>query len=227
LLESHEVQPLGEPQPVSVDVRVLAATNADLDQLVADGRFREDLYYRLNVIRLHIPPLRERREEMPVLVQHFLTRFSEESRKEGLRLAEETMEYLLLYRWPGNVRQLMNQVRRLVALAENGAVLMPEHLPPEIAATRRTVPASERTLEPTEIVVRIDQPLPAAFEHVERVMVPYALTACGNRLEAAAKMLGVSRKGLYLKRHRLGLDAGGDTGDDAGENAAHSGRENA
>jgi DNA-binding NtrC family response regulator len=137
------------------------------------------------------------------------------------------MEDLLLYRWPGNVRQLMNQIRRLVALAENGAVLMPEHLPAEIAATRRTVPASERTLEPTEIVVRIDQPLPAAFEHVERVMVPYALTACGNRLEAAAKMLGVSRKGLYLKRHRLGLDAGGDTGDDAGENAADAGRENA
>jgi DNA-binding NtrC family response regulator len=208
LLDSHEVQPLGEALPIAVDVRVLAATNADLEQLVAEGRFREDLYYRLNVIRLHIPPLRERREEIPVLVQHFLARFSEELRKDGLRLAEETMEYLLLYPWPGNVRQLMNQVRRLVALAENGAVLMPEHLPPEIAATRRTVPASQRTLAPSEIVVRIDQPLAAAVEHVERAMVPYALTASGNRLEVAARMLGVSRKGLYLKRHRLGLDAG-------------------
>jgi DNA-binding NtrC family response regulator len=205
-LEEREIQPLGEPRPISVDVRVLAATNADLEQLVASGRFREDLYYRLNVIRLHIPPLRERREEIPVLAQHFLRRFAEEYRKDNLRLAEETMEYLLLYSWPGNVRQLLNQMRRLAALAESGAVLMPEHLPHEIAATRRTIPPSERDLAPTEVVVRVDQPLAAAIEHIERAMVPHALKAAGGRLEVAAKMLGVSRKGLYLKRRRLGLD---------------------
>jgi DNA-binding NtrC family response regulator len=167
---------------------------------------REDLYYRLNVIRLRVPPLRERREEIPVLAQHFLRRFAEENRKDNLRIAEETMEYLLLYSWPGNVRELLNLMRRLVALAENGAVLMPEHLPPEIAASRRTVPASERDLAPTEIVVRLDQPLAAAVEHIERAMLPWAMRSAGGRAELAAKMLGLSRKGLYLKRQRLGLD---------------------
>jgi DNA-binding NtrC family response regulator len=206
-LEAQEVQPLGESHPVAVDVRILAATNADLNQLLASGRLREDLYYRLNVIRLRVPPLRERREEIPALAQHFLRRFAEENRKDNLRIAEETLEYLLLYSWPGNVRELLNLMRRLVALAENGAVLMPEHLPPEIAASRRTVPASQRDLAPTEIVVRLDQPLAAAVEHVERAMLPWAMRSAGGRAELAAKMLGLSRKGLYLKRQRLGLDA--------------------
>jgi two-component system response regulator HupR/HoxA len=118
------------------------------------------------------------------------------------------MEYLLLYRWPGNVRELLNQMRRLAALAENGAVLMPEHLSPEIVASRRTVPASERGLAPTEVVVRLDQPLAAAVEHIERAIVPWAVRAAGGRTELAARMLGLSRKGLYLKRQRLGLDVG-------------------
>ncbi len=204
-LESGDIHPLGEPRPLAVDVRVVAATNAKLEQLVADGRFREDLFYRLNVVRLHVPPLRERREEIPPLVHHYLERCTRESRKTGLRFAEETMEYLVLYRWPGNVRQLANEVRRLVALAEPGAVLMPEHLSDDIRASRRTIPATERALAPTEFVVRLDQPMPAAMEHVERTMVQHALKVAGGRLEDAAQLLGLSRKGLYLKRQRLGL----------------------
>jgi len=116
------------------------------------------------------------------------------------------MEYLVLYRWPGNVRQLANEMRRMAALAENGAVLMPEHLSPEIAASRRTIPASERTLEPTEIVVRLDQPMPAAVQHVERAQIQYAMKQCGGGLEETAALLGISRKGLYLKRVRFGID---------------------
>jgi hydrogenase-4 transcriptional activator len=204
-LESGEIHPLGEPKPIVVDVRVVAATNANLEQLVAEGRFREDLLYRLNVVRLQVPPLRERREEIPPLVQHYLERCIQESRKTGLRFAEETMEYLVLYRWPGNVRQLANEVRRLVALAEPGAVLMPEHLSHDIRASRRTLPVGERTLTPTEVVVRTDQPLPAAMEHLERTMVQQALRESSGRLEDAAQRLGLSRKGLYLKRLRLGI----------------------
>ena len=113
----------------------------------------------------------------------------------------------MLYRWPGNVRQLANEMRRLAALAEAGAVLMPEHLSAEIAASRRTLPPSERPLDPTELVVRIDQPLAAGVQHLERAMILYALRRCGNRLEETAAMLGLSRKGLYLKRMRLGLEA--------------------
>jgi DNA-binding NtrC family response regulator/tetratricopeptide (TPR) repeat protein len=205
-LESGDIHPIGETLPVHVDVRVIAATNADLDTMVSAGRFREDLFYRLNIVRLHIPPLRERRVEIPVMAQRYLQQYAMEYEKGRLRLAEDTMEYLLLYKWPGNVRQLANEMRRLAALAEHDAVLMPEHLAPEIAASRRTVPPSERQIEPHEIVVRIDQPMAAAVEHLERTMVLHALKACNGRVEDTAQRLGLSRKGLYLKRQRFGLD---------------------
>jgi hydrogenase-4 transcriptional activator len=206
-LESGEVQTLGDPRPQRIaDVRVVAATNASLDELVAQGRFRNDLFYRLNVVRLRIPPLRERREEIPPLAERFLQKAAREFKKGSLRLAEETIEYLVLYKWPGNVRQLANEMHRMAAMAEAGAVLMPEHLDPQIAASRRTIPASERQLAATEVVVRLDQPLAAAIEHVERAMLQHAASASGGRLEDAARELGLSRKGLYLKRQRLGLD---------------------
>lgn len=205
-LETGEILPLGETRPQFVDVRVVAATNANLEQLVADGRFREDLYYRLSVIPLQVPPLRERREEIPLLVEHFLDKFSHELQKPQLRVAEETLDYLVLYRWPGNVRQLANEVRRMVALAEPGAVLMPAHLSAAIAASRRTVPADQLALEPTEMVMRIDQPLAAATEHLERALIQRALKTCHGKVDDAAKLLGLSRKGLYLKRQRLGIE---------------------
>jgi DNA-binding NtrC family response regulator len=205
-LESNEIHPMGDTQPVRADVRLVAATNADLGTLVAQGRFREDLFYRLNIVPLHVPPLRERRIEIPALANYYLRKYALEYRRGDLRLAEETMEYLVLYRWPGNVRQLANEMRRLAALAEAGAVLMPEHLSAMIAASRRTVPASERTLDPTEVVVRIDQPMPAAVQHLERTMIQHALQTANGGMEDAAAMLGLSRKGLYLKRVRYGLE---------------------
>src|SRR5204862_6142543 len=130
---------------------------------------------RLNIVRLQIPPLRERRVEIPSFANHYLQKYAKEMNKGDLRLAEETMEYLVLYRWPGNVRQIANEMRRLAALAEPGAVLMPEHLSSDIAASRRTVPPSDRALDPSEIVVRVDQPLSAAVQHLERAMVQAAL----------------------------------------------------
>ncbi len=204
-LESSDVHPLGEPAPVKVDVRIVAATNANLDALVSQGRFREDLYYRLNVVTLTIPPLRERREEIPLLVDHFLERSQKENSKSGIRIGETAAEYLLLYDWPGNVRELANEVRRAVALAESGAVLMPEHLSARLADSRRTVPAGQRPPAPTELLVRRDQPLNAAVEHVERALIQDALRVHGN-VEDAARALGLSRKGLYLKRQRLKID---------------------
>jgi DNA-binding NtrC family response regulator len=119
-------------------------------------------------------------------------------------MAEDTMEYLLLYQWPGNVRQLANEMRRLAALAERGAVLMPEHLSANIAASRRTLPASERPPQASEIVVRIDQPFDAAMDHLGRAMVQAAMARTSS-VDEAARLLGLSRKGLYLKRLRYGL----------------------
>jgi hydrogenase-4 transcriptional activator len=184
-----------------VDVRIVAATNRDLDALVREGRFREDLFYRLNVIRLTIPPLRERRDEIPPLVYHFVMRASAEFGKGRIRVADETMEHLLLHPWPGNVRQLHNEVRRMVALADVDAVLKPAALSEDIRRT--TARPAQRGAG--ELAVSLDEKLGPALLKVEREMVRTALRAHHGRLEDAAQALGISRKGLYLKRQRLGL----------------------
>jgi DNA-binding NtrC family response regulator len=198
------VHPLGEPHPVKVDVRIIAATNANVEQLVAQGRFREDLFYRLNGLRLPLPPLRERREEIPPLVHHYMRKFGDEQRKGRLTLSDETLEYLLLYNWPGNIRQLANEVRRMIALAEPDATLTPALLSPEIQASRRTIPADTGANE-AEIRVRLDQPLPDAVQMLEQVLVRRALERSHGRVEEAARLLGISRKGLFLKRRRWSL----------------------
>jgi DNA-binding NtrC family response regulator len=202
-LEQHEVHPLGEPHAVTVDVRIIAATNANLERLVAEGRFREDLYYRLKVLHLHLPPLRERREEIPALTQHYIRKFSDEMKKGQLVLSDETLEYLLLYPWPGNIRQLANEMRRMIALAEPDSTLTPSLLSQEILASRRTV-AVTPAAEP-EIRLRLDQPLPTAVETLEQTLIRRALERSQGRVEEAAKLLGISRKGLFLKRRRWGL----------------------
>jgi DNA-binding NtrC family response regulator/tetratricopeptide (TPR) repeat protein len=203
-LESGEIHPLGEARPLHVNVRVVAATNVDLEGLVRDGRFRADLYYRLNVVPLHVPPLRERREEIPVLVEHFLDRFAREMRKQRMCLTDEALEYLLLYRWPGNIRQLANEIRRAAAIALPAADLVPELLSAEIRAARRTIEAPPSDSGTAACVVRLDQPLGEAVSALERAMVLHALGEVDGRMEPAAGRLGISRKGLFLKRRRLG-----------------------
>jgi len=202
-LETHEVHGLGESQPTKVDVRVIAATNADVEALVADGRFREDLFYRLNVVRLRLPPLRERREEIPPLLDHYLLTAAAEQKKGRLTLADETLEYLVLYSWPGNVRQLVNEVNRVVAYADPDSTISPALLSPEIQASRKTVRVMPG--EEPEIRVHLDQPLNAAIEAIERTMVVRALDRAHGNYENAARLLGISRKGLFLKRRRWGM----------------------
>ncbi len=202
-LESGEINPLGEPSPFNVDVRIIAATNSNLEQLVQDQRFREDLFYRLNVIRLTIPPLRERRDEIPPLVHHFVARASAEFSKGHVRVAEETMEHLLLFPWPGNVRQLNNELRRMVALADNDAVLTPSALSPAI---RRATPRpAARASNGLEISIPLTDKLTPTIARIEKEMIRVALRAHHGHVDRAAKALGISRKGLYLKRQRLGL----------------------
>ena len=202
-LETREVHPLGEPHPVAVDVRIIAATNASLEKLVAEGRFREDLFYRLNVVRLKLPPLRERREEIPPLVFHYLRRFGDEQKKGRLTLSDEALEYLLLFSWPGNVRQLANEIRRVVAMIEPDTTITPAMLSPDIQASRRTVPAT--AAPEAEVRLTLDQPLPAAVHILEQMMVRRALARSHGRVEEASRILGISRKGLFLKRRRLGM----------------------
>ena len=202
-LETHEVHGLGEPHPVKVDVRVVAASNADLEAMVRDGRFREDLFYRLNGVRLHLPPLRERREEIPALVEHYLRVAADEQKKGRLSLDDETLEYLVLYSWPGNVRQIVNETNRMAALADPESSIAPSLLSPEIQASRRSLRV--RPGDEPEIRIRLDQPLNEAIEAIERVMVVRALDRAHGNFENAARLLGISRKGLFLKRRRWGM----------------------
>jgi DNA-binding NtrC family response regulator len=203
-LESAEIHPVGEPKPLGVDVRVIAATNADLKGQVATGGFREDLYYRLSIVPLHLPPLRERRGEIAALASHYLAKHAREFGKEELTLSDEAVEYLLLFRWPGNIRQLANEMRRLAVMAESGTIVTGEHLSTDISgfSTSRQTEVCRREARDDELVVRLDQPLGTAVEQVERAMIINALGRAEGAVERAAEMLGLSRKGLYLKRQR-------------------------
>ena len=189
-------------------MRILAATNADIDEMVRDKRFREDLFYRLNIIRIHIPPLRDHREDIVPLARLFLRRYAGEQNKKEIRMSGDTLQRLLERDWPGNIRQLANEIRRLVAFAKDGTVIRPDDLARFTASSER--PRAEngaggRSCLNT-VTISTDQPLPAAIEKVERALIIRALAA-GGRLEAAAGRLGVSRKGLLMKRRRLNIDA--------------------
>jgi DNA-binding NtrC family response regulator len=202
-LDSGEVHPLGEARPIHVDVRLLFATNVDLENAVKQGRFREDLFFRVNVIPLRIPPLRDRREEIPFLTNLFAHRFSRELSKETPKFAAEAMESLVLYPWPGNIRQLSNEIRRLIATIEDGAVVTPDILSSYIAKVKSNRRSSDRDLD--SITLKLDQALGDAVGTLERTMVDHALKLSRGQMTEAARILGLSRKGLYLKRQRLGL----------------------
>ncbi len=207
-LEQGEILPVGEARPQRVDVRVIAATNADLEQRVADGKFREDLYYRLSVIRLHLPPLRERREEIPHLSSLFLREASEQLAKPDVRLSAETLDLFAGYWWPGNVRQLRNEIKRAVALSAPGGSIRPEHLSPDMvvhSVTPLGLPqanaALPRGLGRTEALT-----LASAVEQVEREMIQATMDRSAGNISEAARALGLTRRGLYLKLRRLGFE---------------------
>jgi DNA-binding NtrC family response regulator/tetratricopeptide (TPR) repeat protein/transposase len=225
-LQEGEIQPLGETKPLRVDVRILAATNTDLERAVEDGRFREDLFHRLNIIRIHVPPLRERREEVPVLAAHFLDHFSSRAGKQPLTMTQEAIDALTGHEWPGNVRQLRNEIERVVAYAMDGARISTEDLSPEVMHPRRP-PGSDRSRwggEPTPTAgdnghalgtngdrlkaqpagdIRLK--LKEATAVLERQLIEEALLRNRNNLSRTAIDLGLSRRGLRLKLGQLGI----------------------
>jgi DNA-binding NtrC family response regulator/tetratricopeptide (TPR) repeat protein len=204
-LESGEICPVGESTPFLVDVRIVAATNANLETSVREGRFREDLFYRLNVIPLSLKPLRERRDEIPALVNHFVMLAAEEFHKQHIRLSEETMERLTLHTWPGNVRQLQNEIKRMVALADPNSVLQPHAVSPDIFKATATSALVQPATERLGITVPLTDKLNPTLARIEREIIRTALHDHHGKVEDAARALGISRKGLYLKRQRLGL----------------------
>jgi DNA-binding NtrC family response regulator len=189
VLQEREFERVGGNQTVRVDVRVIAATNRDLKALVAAGRFREDLYYRLNVINLTLPTLRERSSDIPALAMHFLKRYAEESGKQIKTFSDAALALLAHHAWPGNVRELENVVERAVVLAE-GEIIEPQHLPPEFTA------ASRRGKVPT---------IPGAtLEELERYAITNTLEFVGGSTSRAAAILDISVRKIQYKLQEYG-----------------------
>jgi hydrogenase-4 transcriptional activator len=204
-LQEGEIQALGEQRPAKVDVRIIAATNTDLEDMVAQGRFREDLYYRLNVIRLRVPPLRERRSEIPTIVNYYINHYSSKFGRKDIQITPQTVDLLMVGDWPGNVRQLCNEIQRIVARAEDGTTITPEQLSPELKRTSSPVspPATVASMAASNQHVTLAD----ALAEVERRMISAALRKHGGNISRAARELGLTRRGLYLKLERHSLSA--------------------
>lgn len=214
-LQESEVQPLGEKAPIKVDVRIIAATNMDLEDKVAKGLFREDLFYRLNVIRLRVPPLRERKSEIPQMVNYYINHYSGKFGRKNLSIAEKTMDILIAHNWEGNVRQLCNEVQRLVARADNGEKIVPGHLSPDvIRAVERQAPAPRNSsgsirslsLSGSYHIESQGRTLDEAVSELEIQMITDSMRRHNGVISHVAKELGLTRRGLYLKLDRYKLN---------------------
>lgn len=189
VLQEREFERVGGNQTLKVDVRLIAATNRDLKRMVAEGRFREDLYYRLNVINIRLPSLRERTSDVPALAAHFLRVYSAENTKQVDRISDAALKQLSAYSWPGNVRELENVIERAVVLTE-GSVVEPKHFPADLSLK----PASDGA--PT---------IPgAALSEIERYAILQTLEACGGSTSKAAAVLGISVRKIQYKLQEYG-----------------------
>jgi len=191
VIEEESMLRVGGTQPVPVNIRIVAATNKDLEKEVRDGRFRKDLFYRLNVIRLHIPPLAERKDDIPLLAHHFLRKYAQAQGKQIDGFSDKAFETLINYEFPGNVRELENIVERAVALC-NGQSVLSEHLPPEL-----------ETLS-FKVYRHPDRRLPTLEEN-EREYIQWVLKSVSGNKSAAADVLGIDRVSLWRKLKRWGV----------------------
>ena len=215
-LQEGEVQPLGEKQPVKVDVRIIAATNMPLEEKVASGEFREDLYYRLNVIRLRVPPLRERRSEIPPMINYYINQYSARFGKREINITPQTIDLLMVCDWAGNVRQLCNEIQRIVARAEDGEKITPDHLSPDLKRTAKPIASFNENGNVRPIasydnsftsfsVGATSGTLEEAVSELETQMIKNALGRHRWNISRVANELGLTRRGLYMKIARYGI----------------------
>lgn len=216
-LQEGEVQPIGEKRPIKVDVRVIAATNMPLEEKVADGTFREDLYYRLNVIRLRVPPLRERRSEIPPMVNYYVNHYSARFGKRDVTFTPQAIDLLMVCEWEGNVRQLCNEIQRIIARAVDGEVITPDDLSPELKRSARPIAAYSDS-DKVVPITSYDTPftpfanmsqggtLEHAVSELEMQMIKSSLTRNNWNISRVAGELGLTRRGLYLKLSRYGIE---------------------
>ena len=196
-IQEREIRPVGGDAVLKVDVRIIAATNRDLREAMIDGSFREDLFYRLNVFRIQLPPLRERKEDIPFLAEYFLRIYCERNRKEIQGFSDRTLALLLNYPFPGNVRELQNAVERSATLAD-GAYIRPLDLPPEISEGGFPL-LTEGKVETF--------PDDLTLEELERRYIQRVLDKLGGNMTQAARSLGISRSTLWRKVNKYGLRA--------------------
>ncbi len=209
VLETRQFKRLGGVIDHRVDIRVIAATNRDLDAAVREGRFREDLYYRLKVIPIVLPPLRERLDDVPLLLDHYMRKYNADFRKNFRRVSPEALRLLMAYSWPGNVREVRNLVERIMIL-EQGDTILPEHLPQEITTFDATRGQSEpvRPPQPEPGPAGVQFRLPPAgicLDDVEQDFVRQALEAAGGNQTRAAQLLSISRDQLRYRMQKFGL----------------------
>ncbi len=196
VLQEKEFQRVGGAEPIKIDVRVLAATNKNLAEEIKKGNFREDLFYRLNAISIHLPPLRDRKGDIPLLVDHFLKKTSQEVKKRFTGVSQRCMRLLEEHDWPGNIRELQNVIERLVTWTENGSAITEEYLPPELLPE-----AALHTYSPYKSAGNLYQTVQA----VEREAIASALKVSGGNKSKAAEVLGISRPLLYRKMEIYGI----------------------
>ncbi len=193
VLQEGEIQRVGNDVPISVNVRVLAATNRHIEKMVADGAFREDLYYRLNVMTIEVPPLRERVEDIPMLVQHFSRRFAKKNHKVVKGVTPQAMDLLLKHVWPGNIRELENVIERSVILVR-GEYISEQELPLALQSLAQTEEVCGATAFPPELL-----PGEATLKDIEKQMILQALEETGGNKSETARRLGITRRTLKLK----------------------------
>ncbi len=194
VLQEKEFEPLGSPRTLKVDVRVIAATNKNLEREVKEGRFREDLFYRLNVVPVSLPPLRERKEDIPALAAHFFALYRDKNKKELRELSGKTLDLLTRYDWPGNIRELENCIERAVIMAK-GEVIAPADLPPGIQAM------SSGDKELAELAL----PSGVSLQEVEKALILKTLEDTGGNRTRAAEILGINRRTLQIKLKEYGI----------------------
>ncbi len=192
-IQEKEVTPLGSSRPVKVDVRIIAASNRNLEEEVKKGTFRDDLFYRLNVVPIHLPPLRERREDIPLLIEHFITTFSTEYKVEPKKVAPEALEKLVSYPWPGNIRELQNVIERMFALSQSKEITLTDLPGPIAGFEEKPVNFQELAELPT-------------LEAMEKSLIAAALRKSHGNKNEAARSLAIERQRLYRKIEKYGLE---------------------
>jgi DNA-binding NtrC family response regulator len=214
-LQDGEVRPVGSTESIQVDVRLVCATNRDLEAEVKAGKFREDLYFRINVVTIKLPPLRDRPGDIPILVAHFLAKLGLREERDPATMSAEALQVLTAYAWPGNVRELENAIDRAFAVAKDG-IILPSDLPPEIDARGRRAPEPAAPAAATRGNGGIIEDRPTLAE-LERRYIDLVLGECGGNKKKAAERLGIDRRTLYRALERAGVDAGDDGAEEADE----------